>query len=45
MNISSDMKIYIATDSDDSGDNYASEICDFLPQHTLYRVLLESNDG
>jgi 5S rRNA maturation endonuclease (ribonuclease M5) len=45
MNISSDMKIYIATDSDDSGDNYASEICDFLPQHTLYRVPLESNDG
>ena len=45
MDISTDMKIYIATDSDDSGDNYASEICDFLPQNTLYRVPLESNDG
>ncbi len=39
------MKIYIATDSDDSGDDYASIICDQLPQHTLYRVPLELNDG
>ena len=39
------MKIYIATDSDDSGDDYASIICDQLPQHNLYRVPLELNDG
>ena len=45
MNIPKNLKIYIATDSDDSGDDYASIICDQLPQHTLYRVPLESNDG
>tara|TARA_R100000426_G_scaffold76494_1_gene53964 strand:- start:125 stop:439 length:315 start_codon:yes stop_codon:yes gene_type:complete len=45
MNIPNEMKVFIATDSDDSGDDYASEICDQLPQHTLYRVPLESIDG
>jgi 5S rRNA maturation endonuclease (ribonuclease M5) len=45
MDIPTDLKVFIATDSDDSGDDYAVEICDHLPQHTLYRVPLESNDG
>ena len=45
MSIPSDLKIFIATDSDASGDDYAVTICDQLPKHTLYRVPLESNDG
>jgi 5S rRNA maturation endonuclease (ribonuclease M5) len=36
-----ELKVYIATDSDASGDDYAAEICDQLPKHTLYRVPLE----
>tara|TARA_R100000231_G_scaffold102896_1_gene76424 strand:- start:2111 stop:3178 length:1068 start_codon:yes stop_codon:yes gene_type:complete len=45
INIPTDLKIFIATDSDASGDDYAAIICDQLPKHTLYRVPLESNDG
>ena len=45
MNIPKELKVFIATDTDDSGDDYASEICYHLPEHTLYRVPLEINDG
>ncbi len=45
IDIPSSLKIFIATDTDDSGDAYASEICDQLPQHTLYRVPLEQKNG
>jgi len=45
INIPKELKVFIATDTDDSGDDYASEICDHLPEHTLYRVPLEINDG
>ena len=43
--IPEDLNVFIATDSDDSGDDYAAEICDQLPQHKLFRVPLELNDG
>ena len=45
INIPQSIKIYVATDTDDSGDEYASIICDQLPHHTLYRVPLEQNNG
>jgi len=45
INIPTSIKIFIATDTDDSGDEYASIICDQLPQHTLYRVPLEQQNG
>ena len=36
------LKIFIATDTDDQGDEYAAIICDHLPEHTLFRVPLEA---
>ena len=42
MNIPNNLKIFIATDTDDSGDEYAAIICDQLPEHTLYRMPLEA---
>ena len=41
MSIPKTLKIFIATDTDDSGDEYAAIICDQLP-HTLYRMPLEA---
>ncbi len=42
MSIPKTLKIFIATDTDDSGDEYAAIICDQLPEHTLYRMPLEA---
>tara|TARA_R110001592_G_scaffold70006_2_gene214669 strand:+ start:1046 stop:1348 length:303 start_codon:yes stop_codon:yes gene_type:complete len=42
MNIPNNLKIFIATDTDDSGDEYAAIICDQLPEHKLYRMPLEA---
>lgn len=36
------IKIYIATDPDDRGDEYATVIADGLPDHKVYRVPLEA---
>tara|TARA_R100000455_G_C6269963_1_gene125667 strand:+ start:911 stop:1969 length:1059 start_codon:yes stop_codon:yes gene_type:complete len=41
-NIPKHLKIFIATDTDDSGDEYAAIICDQLPEHKLYRMPLEA---
>ena len=42
MSIPKTLKIFIATDTDDSGDEYAAIICDQLPEHKLYRMPLEA---
>jgi 5S rRNA maturation endonuclease (ribonuclease M5) len=39
--IPKDLNIFIATDNDDQGDEYAAIICDQLPEHKLYRINLE----
>lgn len=39
------LEVFIATDPDASGDEYAELICDQLPNHKLYRVPLEDGSG
>jgi len=34
-------KIFIGTDTDEQGDEYAALICDQLPEHATYRLPLE----
>lgn len=38
MSIPKDLKIFVATDPDKQGDDYAAQICEQLPGHILFRV-------